>query len=366
MDSNRVLIYSDLHIHPHKKSHERLYDCLEVLEWVFKTAEEKGARNIIFVGDLFHDRQKVDVLTYQHTFEIFEKHLCNSQMKAWMLLGNHDMWSREKWDYSSVKPLGSVCGVTVIDEPCTISIDEFGRPPFISFLPFTKNPIEALSNLDNDSDFKILFAHIAVDGALWNVRSNTFAEVLIEHDGDMVKVDAGILSKWDQVFLGHYHAAQNITDKIEYIGSPLQLSYGEAFQKKHIILYDLNTHEKEYITNTFSPKHYVYELSECPRAKFDANVDLFVKIKTEDITSPENIEAQKKILELPNCKEARVDPIKKNKAEEQKSIEDAKAILLNEDEMAERYLDEVGTNGLDRQKLLDVFKTICNKREQNA
>ena len=130
------------------------------------------------------------------------------------------------------------------------------------------------------------------------------------------------------------------------------------------------THEKEYITNTFSPKHYVYELSECSKAKFDKNVDLFVKIKTEDITSPENIEAQNKILELPNCKEARVDPIKKNRAEEQKSIEDAKAILLNEDEMAERYLDEVChqpvANNLDRQKLLDVFKTICNKREQNA
>jgi len=363
-NQSKVIIASDLHIHPHKKSLGRLYNCLEVLEWIFKTAHEKEAGNIIFAGDLFHDRQKVDVLTYQHTFEIFEKYLCGSQLKAWLLLGNHDMWHKEKWDYSSVKPLGAVCGVTVIDTPCTIALD--GCTPLINFLPFTTNPIDALSKLENDSEFKILFAHIAVDGALWNVRSNTFAEVFIEHDGDMVKVDAGILSKWDQVFLGHYHASQQITDKIEYVGSPLQLSYGEAFQKKHIILYDLNTHEKEYITNTFSPKHYVYDLSECSRAKFDENVDLFVKIKTDDITSPKNIEVQKKILELPNCKEAKVDPIKKHRADEKREIEDAKAILLNEDEMAKHYLDEVGTNGLDRQKLLNVFKMICNKREQNA
>ena len=64
----KILIFSDIHIHPHKKSAERLNHCLEALDWAFDTAKSKGIDKIIFLGDLFHDRQKIDVLAYQKAF----------------------------------------------------------------------------------------------------------------------------------------------------------------------------------------------------------------------------------------------------------------------------------------------------------
>ena len=44
---------------------------------------------------------------------------------------------------------------------------------------------------------------------------------------------------------------------VEYIGSPLQLSFGEAFQEKHLIIFDQDKKECEYILNDFSPKHLI-------------------------------------------------------------------------------------------------------------
>jgi DNA repair exonuclease SbcCD nuclease subunit len=107
----KILIFSDLHIHPHKRSTDRLDDCIKVLDWIFDTAAARQIKNIVFLGDLFHDRQKIDVLTYQKTFEVFEKHLLNKEINLILLLGNHDIWHYQKLDVSSVNPLRSLPGI---------------------------------------------------------------------------------------------------------------------------------------------------------------------------------------------------------------------------------------------------------------
>ena len=62
-DMGKVLLFSDIHIHPHKRRQDRLEDCLSVLDWVFSVAKDKGVKSVLFGGDLFHDRQKIDVYT---------------------------------------------------------------------------------------------------------------------------------------------------------------------------------------------------------------------------------------------------------------------------------------------------------------
>jgi len=69
----KFLLFSDIHVHPHKKSQDRLRDCLKVLDWVFETAIKKTVDFVLFGGDLLHDRQKIDTLTYVETYKILEK-----------------------------------------------------------------------------------------------------------------------------------------------------------------------------------------------------------------------------------------------------------------------------------------------------
>lgn len=351
----KTIIFSDIHIHPHKKSIDRLNHCLEALNWVFDVAEEKEIDQIIFLGDLFHDRQKIDVLTYQKTFEIIEKRLSEKKIK--LLLGNHDIWHNDRLDISSVNPLRSISGVEVIDRPCVQKIDENF---YFAFLPYTHNPIEDIKNLEKEwkdnipsESKKVIGAHISVDGAVWNTRFNTFSEVSVEHDGDMVRVGVEIFKNWDRVFLGHYHAAQKLSDKVEYIGSPLQLSFGEAFQEKNLIIYDSEKDSIEYIKNDFSPVHYILSEDELDNYSLEGN---FVRVEVEDITSKDMFEMRQNLVE--NSKVSSLE-IKQSKIKEDHIISDAKSILQKEDEMLQKYIDQVAPENLDKQLLLNIGMQIC-------
>ncbi len=355
----KILVFSDIHIHPHKKSSERLEDCLKVLDWVFATAIANKVENIVFAGDLFHDRQKIDVLTYQKTFEIFNKYLKGNSLKIFLLLGNHDLWHYQRWDVSSVFPLAAVDNVQVIDRPSTIKILDKD----VSFLPYTHNPMEDLKKISNKSKNRILFGHVAIDGATLNTMHATQSEVGIEHDGEMVKVNAEIFQGWDQVFLGHYHAEQKLDYNVEYIGSPLQLSFGEAFQHKHIIIFDLETNDKQYIRNTFSPTHLI--IKETDVDKYDLNNN-FIRVVSEDTASPDVVKLRHKLVNDNKLGSLEIKQAKRE-VKDQLDIKDAKLIFLKEEEMIEKFIEEMEKQGklgdLNKDKLMSMSKMIRSKRE---
>lgn len=353
----KILIFSDIHIHPHKKSAERLNHCLEALDWAFETAKSKGIDKIIFLGDLFHDRQKIDVLAYQKTFEIIERRMGERELDMRLLLGNHDLWHFQRLDVSSVNPLRSIGGVTVVDSPRVEMVGDF---PF-AFLPYTHDPISDLLVLEKEwkkvaeGKRMVLGGHISVDGAVWNVRHNTVSEVSVEHDGDMVRVGPEVFRRWDRVFLGHYHAAQKLSDNAEYVGSPLQLSFGEAFQEKHLVVYDTEDDSMEYVKNEFSPRHLILGEDELEDHDLEGN---FVRVEVEDITSKSMSDMRQKLVD-----ESKVSTleIKQSRKREEHIVEDARSILHKEDEMLQKYIDQVATGELDKEFLLRVGMEICGK-----
>jgi DNA repair exonuclease SbcCD nuclease subunit len=246
----KVLLFSDIHIHNHKKSYDRLEDCLKALEWVFETAKKENIKNILFGGDILHERQKIDIFVYNKIYNSLSENLKDSDINFYCLLGNHDLWFNEKTTISGVYPFQSIQGFKVISNPETIQIDDSEW----DFLPFTHDPIESLKTFNKKNiKNRFLLGHISIDGAYLN--SGSVSDVIVEHDGEMVKVSKEIFSNYKHSFFGHYHKSQNLTDNVEYIGSPLELSFGESEEEKHIIIFDTSDCSKKYIINDFSPKH---------------------------------------------------------------------------------------------------------------
>jgi DNA repair exonuclease SbcCD nuclease subunit len=357
--NSHVLLFSDLHCHPHKKKAERLNDCLKALEWVFDVADEREINDLIFAGDLLHDRQRIDVLTYTKTWEILKRRMSSGVAKRlWLLVGNHDLWFNNKWSVSSVQPLSSIPGITIIDSPQQRGIADSA----FDFIPYTHDPLKAFEELGSRMEREKCYCigHLAIDGAILN-SAGTVSDVVIEHDGDMVVVDAGLFQGYKHTFLGHYHSAQQISPNVEYIGSPLELSFGEAHQAKWIIDLDTRTGEKEYIENTFSPKHLYLRPKDLERS-----VDLknnFVCLITDDVSAVDVVQMKQELVENAGVATFQVRYLKKKAAEEERVIEDAKAILFKEDEMLERYIKEVGADGLTESKLLRFGKNCIQKKE---
>ena len=350
---SKVLLFSDIHLHPHKRSNQRLEDCLKALQWVFDTAEKLKIKSILFGGDLFHDRQKIEIYTYQKVFEIFANSSNKNIFDIYLLLGNHDLWFNDKTTISSVMPLSSLPNVHVISKPSRIEIEGHNW----DFIPYTHNPIESLEELKKlHSMMEYALGHIALDGAI--LHGSQHSDVTIEHDGDMVPISAALFNDYTHTFLGHYHAEQRVNKKVEYIGSPLQLSFGEAFQKKHIIVFDGDKNEKEYIENNFSPKHLVINYADKEKYQLEGN---YVQIKVDDIGATDLINVKKEILENSNLASLEIKQHKKTIDEH--IIHDAKAILYKGDEMLAKYADQVGHEGLDREKLLAIGQKICVRPE---
>ena len=353
--SEEVLLFSDIHLACHKRRVERLEDCLKVLDWVFDVAEERGITNILFGGDLFHDRQKIDVYTYQRVFEVLNKRL-DGKKKLYLLLGNHDLWYNDKTSVSSVIPLSSLPGVEIISEPKRIFIAGCNW----DFIPFTHDPITSLEKLSKYfSEPQYALGHIAIDGAI--LHGSQYSDVEIEHDGDMVSIGVGLFEHYIHTFLGHYHAEQKVNSKVEYIGSPLELSFGEAFQKKHIIAFNGVSKKKTYISNDFSPKHLVISIKDKDKYDLEGN---FVKIKVDDIGATDLISLRKDLLESNKLGSLEIKQQKKQM--EEHVIQDAKAILYKGEEMLNKYIDEVAPNSkLDREQLLRIGKKICQYKKES-
>lgn len=356
---SKVILFSDIHVHPHKKNYQRVEHCLEVVDWIFETARQHKISNILFGGDLFHDRKLIDVPTYQATFERFHKHLAGGEFSLYLLLGNHDIWLNEKTTVSSVYPFNALPSTQVISEPCRLIIDGHNW----DFIPFTHNPIETLNVLSKFAgDPEYALGHIAINNA--KLHGRTYSEdVAIEHDGDMVKVDAAIFAKYKRTFLGHYHIAQKLDYNVEYIGSPLELTFGEAGDEKHLVLFNCSANTCDYVENNFSPKHRHEKISSVE--DFLKNQDDlkngFVKV-TYDPSTIDTVEAlklRKEIESQGNCLSFELIP--KKIEVEKHQIDDANAIL-NQGKMAlEKYIDQVGDKGLNRDKLLKIGESICNE-----
>lgn len=352
----KILLFSDIHVHNHKKSYERLEDCLKALQWVFDTAKKHKVKSIVFGGDLLHERQKIDSCVYQSIYNVLKK---NDTFDLYLLLGNHDIWLNDKTDVSCVYPFESISGVKVIGKPETIQIENSNW----DFLPFTHDPIESLKNFDlKNVDKRFLIGHISIDGAVLN-SGGQISDVIIEHDGEMVTVSKDLFVNYKHAFFGHYHKAQSLADNVEYIGSPLELSFGEAEEEKHLIIFDTDTCQKEYIVNDFSPKHIYVKQEKIEKVKKNEIDNNFICILSEDLSSLEAKESLTFIKEnfSPNSLQFKKYTSKKSDNKDKKKIEEIKTVINDENKMIEKYIEKHNVKGLDVSVLKEVGKIILEK-----
>jgi hypothetical protein len=82
----------------------------------------------------------------------------------------------------------------------------------------------------------------------------------------------------------------------------------------------------------------------------------FIRLEVEDISSTEVVELKNK---LENLNPGTLEIVPKENKEEVHIVEDAKAILEKEDEMLEKYVNQVDAPDLEKSKLLTVGKLIC-------
>lgn len=210
-----AIVFNDIHI---KNGNED--DVYMGVEYLVKYAKRIGVSNIICNGDIFDSRsfQRLSHLKcWERCLDLFKVNglICHTNV------GNHDksLYSSEE---SFLDPYKHHPSIILYSKICDVVIE--GAKFTIS--PFFEDKI-LCRQLEDHRGSDILIGHWSCDGSTY----------LGKVDENKV-INKKLLSKWNKVYLGHYHNHHEVNNNTTHLPSLLQDNFGEDNIKGFSIIYD--------------------------------------------------------------------------------------------------------------------------------
>lgn len=241
---SRVAIFSDLHLGVHSDSESWYGIADKWSKWCRDTLKQNNIRDIIFMGDWFHNRADISVNTLHiamrvlQTFDDFNIH---------MITGNHDVYFRHRTDVHSLSIFKGRSNVMVYDQPTTL-VWNGKKERILSFLPWGFDTTKIVKS-------DAIFGHLEIESFMMN------AFKMCDHG---LKI-SDLLSLSPLIFSGHFHIRrEKVLDNgtIIYVGNPFEMDFGDVNNVKGLYLLDLETMQYEFIKNNITPRHQYVDLSQ--------------------------------------------------------------------------------------------------------
>ena len=233
INSNKIAIFSDLHLGVHQNHTFWHNVSLEWCKWFLDEVRKRKIDTIFFLGDYFHYRDEVAV----NTLDVGRKLLKEfDDFKLFMIPGNHDCYYKEHSEINSLNIFNGRKNLIIFNET---SIVEFPGQKTGAFVPWG-------GSLDIKTDY--LFGHLEINSFKMNV--NKLCEKGIDSQD--------IIAKARHIYTGHFHLRdykKYETGTITYVGNPFQMDFGDSGSSKGAYFLNTTTGEAEFVENTFSPKH---------------------------------------------------------------------------------------------------------------
>lgn len=315
---------------------DKFYD-----ELFFPYLDANNITHVIQLGDLFDRRKYINFLSLTESRRYFFDRLEERGISLITLLGNHDIFWRERLNINSPDLLlRDYNNITLVDSPRTLGIHGFN----FDLIPWIckENEKEVFEFIKN-SEQKLCFGH-------FELRGFEMMKGIENHDG----MDPSILSKYEQVYSGHFHTKSN-DGNIMYLGTPYELFWNDYKDPKGFFILDTETKQVEFIQNN-DPMFIKYYYDDTQPITIDGKgiKDKYVKLvvvnkkdfklfdKTIEMLYNHN-PAELKIIEDMSDFETEVD-------DENINIEDTMSLLSD-------YVDAVDTDA-DKERLKTILKEL--------
>lgn len=215
---------SDIHIDGSPKNEYRW----SILPWLEKTALAKKVDFVGINGDLTEAKDKHSASVVNRVVEFFAK-----SKNQWLInTGNHDYFDPDCPFFGFLRNFENV---RWIRKPTSIKLPVAADYTQTLILPSTKNWESWLSFFDDGKSYPYIFVH-----ATFNGTPTETGHVL-----SGVPVNFFPRQQYGRIFAGDIHMPGTVTRRIDYIGSPHRVYFGDTFEprvlwitKKEI--YDIN------------------------------------------------------------------------------------------------------------------------------
>lgn len=199
---------ADLHFGNKNNLKKHNNDLLDFAEFIAKSKRLKDVRELNVLGDVFHQRDKLDVGTMNAAMEFFE--YLSKRFDIRMLIGNHDMYYKDRRDIHSLKQFQQY--VDLVDYQ---QFDDKTNTLYTSWLITGEEYDDLIARTLKDK-IKTVMGHF--EFSTFRLNDN----YIMEH-GQTHKS----LSHVENIITGHYHKRQ-IVDNVAYIGTPFPFDFNDA------------------------------------------------------------------------------------------------------------------------------------------
>ena len=205
---DKVIVFTDIHFGMKNNSRHHNQDCEDFIIWMIDEAKKRGITKCIFMGDWHHNRANINVSTLNYTVSNLRR-LNDNFEETYMIMGNHDLYYREKREIHSIPMATEYPKITVINEDILVKDN-------VAFIPWL---VEDEWKRVKDVECKYMFGHFELP----NFYMNALVQ-MPDHGG----LKADDLSKPEKVFSGHFHKRQERGNVI-YPGNCFPHNFADAW-----------------------------------------------------------------------------------------------------------------------------------------
>lgn len=218
---NRAIVFTDIHFGRSSNSAQANQDNLDFIEWAIEEGKTWGADACILMGDYFDNRNSLHISTLNAGLKGLEM-LSEAFPDVKFIVGNHDLFYRDKRDITSTAFAKHLKNVQLITDPITIGEGANG----VTFLPWlVGNEHKQCKKIKT----RYVFSHLELNGGfLMNAKVP-----MPEHEGN-IDTDA-FKHGPEYVFSGHFHFRQ-AKENVVYTGNVMPFNFADSWDEDRGIM----------------------------------------------------------------------------------------------------------------------------------
>ena len=331
----KAACFTDIHFGLKSGSRTHNQDCENFVSWFCDTAKAQGCETAIFLGDWHHNRSTTDVSTMNYTVSNLEK-LSQSFEKVYFILGNHDLFYKDKREINSVEFMRLFPNIVPIRELYTEG--DVTIMPWLIGDEWTK--VKQLKS-------RYIFGHLELPHFYMN------AMVQMPDHGQL---QTGHFQNQELVFTGHFHKRQQ-KGNVVYIGNAFPHNYADAGDDdRGMMIMDWGG-KPEYHSWPDQPIYRTYKLSQIIdtpdkllREKMHCRVTIDLPITFEEANFiKEQFMPQYKLRELMLIPE---------KVEVESAVNPIDITFESVDTIVMNQINNIDSDTYDKKLLLDIYNEL--------
>lgn len=255
----KAACFTDIHFGMKNNARQHNIDCENFVTWFIEQAKERGCETCIFLGDWHHQRSAINISTLNYSISNLKK-LNEAFEKVYFIVGNHDLFYRDKREISSVVFANELKNVEVVDD--WIIKDEVAIIPWL-----VGDEWKRIKKIK----CKYMFGHFELP----HFKMNAMVEM-----PDIGTIRRDHFKNVGHVFTGHFHKRQH-SGNISYIGNPFPHNFADVWDDDRGAMFLDWDQEPEYRIWPDAPRYRSINLSkllEDPETVLEPNSYIRVKV----------------------------------------------------------------------------------------